>query len=242
MNPSEVNTFVIVIKGNEASEYYFEQIKDSWESNGFKLNRYDAYTPDNFEEWGLKFDRSYASKYTVNNIIKEFTPSEKAAFVSHYSLWRKIYTDQIQNALIIEHDAMLRDYNLFRREWIRSKRKYDIKLFGQGASCYSITPRAARQIKNFIGSQSLRGINIWGGPMGYLADMTGNVLSPYKFDRTFERLGGEINLPVAHIYNKQIGNTIDKYSNLPEGMESVYKAKDRRFSAGRWIFIGEENE
>ena len=231
---SEVNCFVIVIKDNEASEYYYEYMKKSWEDNGFILNRFDAYHPGNYnDDYQLKFGPSHSQKYSAKKVIKHFTPSERAAFISHYALWRKIYTEQINDVLIIEHDAMLKDMKLFKSEWESAKGIYDVKLFGQGASCYTITPRACRAIKNYIGSNE---INL--GPMGYLADMSHRVMR-YKFDRSFERLGGEKNLPVSHIYNKSIGNTIDKYSNLPKQMQVIYDKQTERAMNERWQVIGE---
>lgn len=240
MNPSEVNTFVIVIRGNEVSEYYYEQIKDSWESKGFKLKRFDAYHPGNYHEVRLKFGVSNSMKYTAKNIRKEYTPSEKAAFISHYVLWKRIFTRNINSALIIEHDARLRDYELFKKEW-ETDSKFDIKLFGQGASCYRISPRSAGSIINFIHLNPI----IMGGPMGYIADMRTDPFRrthPYPFERTFEKLGGEINLPVEHIYNKKVKNTIDKYSNISPKWAKHFEKQNERTSQERWVFVGENDD
>ena len=78
--------------------------------------------------------------------------------------------------------------------------------------------------------------------MGYLADTTGSVLGKYTFDRTYEKLGGEKNLPVAHIYNKKIGNTIDKYSNIPLQNRTYFERQTVRTMRERWRIIGENDE
>jgi len=237
MKPENVNTFVIVIRGNEVSEYYYEQIKESWESNGFKLNRFDAYHPGNYDSRvKLNFGVSNSNKYVKKQIVKEYTPSEKAAFVSHYMIWKRIFEKNIKDALIIEHDSRLRDYELFEKEWDLDE-KIDVKLFGQGASCYRISPRAAGSIRNFIHLNPV----IDAGPMGYIADMKGNT-HPYNVERTFEKLGGEIHLPVEHIYNKDKKNTIDKYSNIPKKWARHFQKQQDNVSQERWVFVGEENE
>lgn len=236
MDPKKINTFVIVLRGNETSEYYYSLIKDSWYNRGFNLNVFEAFNPSNFHRINLKFKPSTAGKYVAKKLVKEFTPSEKAAFVSHYVIWNKIAKNNIENALIIEHDARLNDYDLFEKEWNEAKENdVGVKLFGQGASCYTITPGSCKYIARYIYKNNYE---IDAGPMGYIAEMTNKII-PYKIDRTFEKLGGEINLPVQHIYNEKYGNTIDKYSNLPRRWQEYYELQNQKHRKKRWILINE---
>lgn len=236
MNVKELRCFVIVVNGNEASEYYYERIKESWLKHGFRLRKFDASTPDNYYEENLKFGVAAIKKY--KSIRKEFHPTERAALTSHYRLWKKISIENISNNLIIEHDARLRDFNLFAHEW-DYYRDIDVKLFGQGASCYRISPRAAKHLSTLVPR-----MNITMGPMAFLADISGSIFNKtdLTFDRSFERLGGEWNLPVEHVYNKSVGNTLDRYSNIPEEWANRFKKTNLKIAKKRWVFIGDSNE
>lgn len=241
MNAKRIRCFYIVVADNQISKYYYRKSRGSWIKNGFNIRVFDASTPHDYHEQNLVFLPSTASKYSKKGIVKEYTESEKAAFTSHYRLWKKIAVENIHDNLIIEHDARLRDFELFEKEWDESINIVDVKLFGQGASCYRISPRAARKVVGFIEE---RNKNVEGGPMFYFADTSGSVFknTDLTFDRTFERLGGEINLPVEHIYNPVMGNTLDRYANLDPKWKKHFKDLERKISKKRWVYIGEDNE
>lgn len=221
-----IKAFIIVIKDDPTSEYYYNYVKDSWESNGIELTRFDAYTPDTYESLGLKFGDRVTLKYTRHGIFnKEYSPKERAALCSHYAIWKMMREEFIHEALIIEHDAFLKDPELFKELY---KSKADVKLFGQGASCYRMNLKASWRIMSKFDRSDLI---VVGGPMAYIAPQGNNshTYPSFKYEVSFDELGNECHLPVSHVFNKDIGNTInDKYDDLDESKQQIFKDKDNR--------------
>ena len=86
---------MIQIPDNEVSQHYVQESLPSWESHGFDVNLFDAYTPEHMPDYldfGLFWD------------TRDFSESEKAGFYSHLELWRKCYTEE-KPIIIIEHDV-----------------------------------------------------------------------------------------------------------------------------------------
>lgn len=218
IDQKNLDCYVIVIKDNEVSEKYFSYIKDSWESRGFNLIRFDAVTPETLDD-NLRFsDYLNTKKYIKNKILKEFSPTEKAAFNSHLKIWEKCWKSN-KKTLVIEHDALLYDWEVFQKVW---NIKCDVMLFGLGASCYSITPRVCEKLVLHTQNNQIES-----GPMSFIAD-TNSPYHNYRCIRLFEKLG-EKNLPVKHIYDESIGTTINHYENLPsEEWIKEYSDRDKK--------------
>lgn len=233
-NPEKIPVFVIVIRGNETSESYYNYIEPSWTKYGFKLERLDATTPDKIDP-RINFNKhNYSAKYVKRNVEKLITETEKATLISHARLWKRV-VEKNENCLIMEHDAYLGDYDLFRKEWLECQ--HHIKLFGLGASCYRISPKVANQLCRFI----VKNKDIHAGVMSYIADPYSR-WHKYSFDRSFEKLG-ETGLPVKHIYDKNLGNTIDHYGNLPtQELIDFYTIGDRKSNEKKWMFINAKSD
>lgn len=231
INPGDISAFIIVIKGDEKSEYYYNYVKDSWEKHGFNLQRFDAITPGNIPD-DIEFGKyNQSTKYTAFGIKKIIPESEKAAFFSHFKLWKHIANTNTYNNIIIEHDAYLEDFDLFKREW--EDKKTPTKFFGLGASCYRIHPVVCKHIVNVCKHNLVES-----GPMSYTADAAFN-MNMFTYDLTFPKLGGEWNLPVRHVYNEEMGNTIDHYSDLDPEWKIKYQNRSKQQNRKKWVFIGE---
>lgn len=231
ISPSEIETYIIVIKGDEKSEYYYNYVKDSWSKHGFKLKRFDAITPNNLPD-NIRFGvYNKSGKYTNRGIKKKIPEREKAAFASHVQLWKHISDNNIYNNLIIEHDAYLEDFELFKKEW--EDKKTPTKFLGLGASCYRIHPMVCRHLVSIVENNKVET-----GPMSYTADPRyyNNI---FTFELTFPKLGGEWNLPVRHVFNKDIGNTIDHYSDLEPQWKIKFEKRSKLDNEKKWIFIGD---
>lgn len=99
---------MIVVKDNEASEYYANYCVGSWETIGLKVQRFDAITPKDLKNLNQIRWKEYSTqiKYEKLNIKAKITDTEKACFYSHYMLWKKCI-DQKEPILVIEHDSYL---------------------------------------------------------------------------------------------------------------------------------------
>lgn len=99
---------MIVIKGNEASEYYANYCRSSWQNFGITVNTFDAIVPNDLSNLNkIRFAKySKGLKYTKRNLKAEITDTEKACFYSHYFLWEKCAKKNVP-ILILEHDSYL---------------------------------------------------------------------------------------------------------------------------------------
>ncbi len=138
---------MIVMKGNDASEYYANYCIKSWEAFGIEVKRFDAIVPKDLEKLkDLRWEKYIAStKYTKRKINAEFTETEKSCFYSHYMLWKKCVEKNIP-FMILEHDAYLENpENL----WFEPT--YGIIFFDKAATgSYIIFPWFAEKLIDFL--------------------------------------------------------------------------------------------
>lgn len=106
--PIFIDCYMIVIKGNKASEYYANYCKKSWENFGINVNIFDAITPKDLKDLkDIKWHKySDQQKYKDINMNVEITDTEKSCFYSHYMLWKKCVSRNTP-ILVLEHDAYL---------------------------------------------------------------------------------------------------------------------------------------
>lgn len=76
--------------------------KQGWESQGFDVNHFEAITPTTMSDY-LRF--THKDRNNPENDLVDFTPTEKAIWYSHVSLWQKSFREN-KNFIIIEHDVV----------------------------------------------------------------------------------------------------------------------------------------
>ena len=113
MRNKDFDIWMIRVKGHETSETYAKVCSKTWTDAGFKVNFFDAVTPETVKDypqvtWGSR----------PNEV-------EKACFLSQYHLWRQCATTK-RPILVLEHDAYLK-----KPEYITYNPHVDITYFGQ---------------------------------------------------------------------------------------------------------------
>lgn len=236
-NLEKIKTFCIVIRDNERSEYYFNKIKDSWTEVGINLERIDATTPDTIDPKFEFEEQHYAEKYQIKGVVKAMSPTEKAVLVSHIRIWKQIVKGDIQNNLVLEHDALLENVELFY-DWYFNK-KEDVRFYGLGASCYSISPRAAKQVLTRIDRDRKHlNLKLNSGPMAYIAPQPNqnHKMHNYPIWYAFKHFHAKEH-PVSHIFDRDVGSSIDHY---PTEDLKPFKEKSEQRNASLWRFLDEE--
>lgn len=157
--------YIIVVQDNESSEYYYHKVLPSWQKLGINPIRFIATEPNTLPSWPLNFSKEGCRQkvFDEKGIVKEFTPTEKACWYSHYRLWKKA-ASRNRRMLILEHDAMV-----VNPAYIVDKPDYDFWQLGKFMCAYFISPELARWLCYMI-EQGEEIITL--GPMGFLFDFT----------------------------------------------------------------------
>jgi len=142
--------YVITILDNERSVQVAKRCIRSGKKNGLDIEMWQAITPKNNPEKIMK-------KYGINPqaFIEPYSRHENcmAAFLSHYSLWKKAVKEKI-DVLIFEHDAVVVDT-------IPDVHGYKGCItFGKPSYGKFVTPR-------FMGVQELQHKRYFGGAHAY---------------------------------------------------------------------------
>lgn len=153
---------MIVIRDNQISNYYADYCIPSWEDYGFKINKFDAETPDTIQQrTDLKFSEfNRSQKYAAYKLSVAITETERACWYSHYSLWKKC-VELAKPIMILEHDAYFYRPEKF---WI-DLAEYSLIFHDKAAmGSYIIAPDAASQLvkycsENIIATGVLAGIH-----------------------------------------------------------------------------------
>lgn len=198
--------FIIVIRDNEASEYYYNYVESSWTDSEFVLERFDAITPNDLQYLNeLNFRALNNQKYKKINYRKPFSETEKAVWYSHYSLWKKC-VELNEPIIIIEHDVLLidSDLNVYENQKFIT---YD-NSFG----CYYITPLLAKLLVKVATTEPI----IY-GPYGFVAYISSRHKIPIvtSEDPRFDK-------KVIQVLSRKYGLTNERYSD--EDMKAISKA------------------
>lgn len=200
--PTNIDCYIIVIKNNEASEYYANYCIKSWSSFGLDVKIFDAVIPEMLPNLTyLKWTKySTQDKYRNKGLKVKITDTEKACFTSHYLLWRKSAIEN-KSIFILEHDAYLeKPENLWYDE------NCGIIHFDKAAmGSYVIMPWFAKKLINEI-----KTIKIGTGPYGYLLNFSvlANLREKY--------INQSHPLYVAasnQVMSKKYGSTVEHYYN-----------------------------
>lgn len=193
---------IITIKNNEASEYYTNYVIPSWNKANIFPEKFDAITPSTLLK-EVRFSKYSTGKKYVNLGIKaEITPTEKAVFCSHYSLWWDCIKDNTPY-LIMEHDSFLeKPENLFY------EKEYGIIFYDKGAmGSYLLQPWFAKLLVEPI---YMRHIILDSGPYWYVDAVGRKHLNKHFVvnDRHYR-----FNPASNQVMSKKYGNTIEHFCN-----------------------------
>ena len=194
---------MIVIKDNEASEYYADYCSLSWESIGLKINRFDAFVPKDLVNLNELSFTKYSSgvKYLRRNLKAEITETEKACFYSHYSLWKKCAIEN-KPIFVIEHDSILE-----KPEKLWYDDSCGIIFFDRAAmGSYVINPWFAKKLVDFV-----KEIEINGGPYSIIHRFA--LRSQYK-ELIINDQHKLYDPASRQVMSRKFGNTIEHYCNL----------------------------
>jgi len=137
----------------------------------------------------------------MDNVMnKDFTPSEKACWYSHYTMWKRISTTN-ERSLIIEHDALLLDE-------IADDVSKDFMKFGTHMEAYVMSPELATYLCTRIEEGT---VIVTLGPQGFLHDFTiprRNTGRPWNIDFTVRHI-------VRQLYDESLGLTINHWEGTP---------------------------
>lgn len=212
----QLPAYAIVVKGSEASEFYFDKIKPVWNSIGVDVRSFTATTPDTLPEEPLKFGRNKTDKYTaINPFGKEFTATEKAVWYSHYRMWWKSAKEN-KRLMVIEHDCVPFDLSKLWYEKEDHFKSFDIGALG----CYVIKPSFARMVLGY-----LNGRPISTGPLGFLLQCATheNRKTPSKW-KFIDSTHNQWDPGCTQIIHTKFGTTIDHYAGtIAEGVKNVDK-------------------
>lgn len=215
--PTFIDCYMIVIKGNEASEYYANYCKRSWENFGINVNVFDAIVPDDLQSLNkIRFTKySSGTKYVSKNIEAEITDTEKSCFYSHYMLWEKCIKDN-SPILVLEHDAYLEHPN---KLWFDMN--YGMIFYDNGATgAYIIFPWFAKLLLDYIKTH-----RISSGPYSSIEDCS---IFYNARDALVNKKHKKFEAASNQVMSDKYGNTIEHFCNLnPElfNPEAFHKFK-----------------
>jgi GR25 family glycosyltransferase involved in LPS biosynthesis len=96
-------TWMISITDNPISQYYKEICLPTWQENGYKVNHFEAITPESMKNIT---DLDFFGKLRKNGKVVPFSETEKAVWYSHYFLW--VNCIKLNKPIIVfEHDAFM---------------------------------------------------------------------------------------------------------------------------------------
>ena len=132
---------------------------------------------------------------------KEFTPTEKACWYSHYMMWKRI-SESNERTLVLEHDALLLE------ELIDDPTK-DFLKFGAHMEAYIMSPELATYLCKRLEEGT---VIVTLGPQGFLHDFTIPRRNTYHRDWNIDFTKQTI---VRQLYDEALGLTINHWSGTP---------------------------
>lgn len=99
------DVWMISISDNPVSQHYRDICKPSWEEQGFNVIDFEAVTPETVEKENMN-ELEFWKLIRRDGSTREFTPTEKAIWWSHFVLWHKCLIRK-KPIIVAEHDAMV---------------------------------------------------------------------------------------------------------------------------------------
>lgn len=198
-----ISTHMIVVDGNEKSDYYYQYCSPSWQELGLEVNKFKAVTPKTLKrEYELNFSKySRSGKYVSQGIKADITDTEKACFYSHYKLWQEaVY--QKQPFLILEHDCLLLEPDKFWTDDSHGIIFYDKAAMGS----YVIYPSFAKMLVQYCMQHTIST-----GPYAMIEQMC----REYKIMDQLVNVTHEKFNPISdQVMSRKYGNTVTHYSDI----------------------------
>lgn len=199
---------MIVVKDNPISEYYASITIPRWEMFGYEVKVFNATTPETKTNFDLAFGKVSTLKYKIIlQAEKTFTPTEKAIWYSHVSLWLKAI-ELNQNIMVLEHDCYL-----IHPDKITLLNTVDFVAYDKGAlGCYVISPRFASFMCNELVNKKESIIRC--GPLGYIRAVIFKMIKENKnVYHTIFHDDLQYQQACNQIYNPLYKTTITHYKN-----------------------------
>lgn len=193
---------MIVIKENEASNYYANYCIESWKKIGLEVKIFDAITPKDLPKLNdIKWIKySIQKKYKKLKINAEITETERACFYSHYFLWKKCANMNIP-IMVIEHDSYLESPDNL---WFDTN--YDMIFYDKASmGSYVIMPWFAKMVIDYM-----KNIKIGFGPYALLYNCAKENGVLEKLVNTSHR---EYKAASNQVMSDTYGNTIEHFCN-----------------------------
>jgi len=197
-----IQTYAIVIRGNETSENYWERVEPSWLKQNIHPTRFDAITPDTLPCGPLVFHAAGCQMDGIMN--KEFTPTELACWYSHYTLWKRI-SESNERSLVLEHDALLLE------EFVDNP-TLDFYKLGAHMEAYVMSPELATYLCKRLEEGT---IIVTLGPQGFLHDFTIPRRNTHHRPWVIEY---GIKTIVRQLFDESLGITINHWNGTPYEM------------------------
>jgi hypothetical protein len=183
---SELPTYMIAIKGNEASEYYADYVTPLWNKLDIDIERFDAVTPQTLHEYPLVFGNRQDNNVTT-------TQTERASTCSHYLLWKKCI-EMNERIFVLEHDAYP---DPVVGDDFYDVSTYDYYGFAPGNAAYVIDPLFANHLCCILES-----IVICGGTLAQVHHFS---KSPWNVMYDFTKMDFE--MKVKQLISRRYGST-----------------------------------
>jgi GR25 family glycosyltransferase involved in LPS biosynthesis len=193
---------MIVIDGDERSEYYHDYCKQSWEDIGVSVQKFSAVTPKDLpRQRELKFAQySTSPKYVARNLKVEISPTERACFYSHFRLWQEcVFLNE--PILVLEHDTLLE-----KPENVWYEEEFGMICYDKAAmGSYVINPWFAKRLVEHMYS-----IEINNGPFAHIRRFA----ELEKIDHLYVNdVHPKYNPASNQVMSKKYGNTIQHFVN-----------------------------
>ena len=197
----QLKSYIIVVRDNEPSEYYYNLVLPKWHDLGIFPERFEATTPDTLCE-ELEFGVAHFNGFDYKGYKKTITPTERACFCSHYRLWQRCW-ELGERILILEHDAYP-----YSPEHIIDDPSMDYYSLARGTGAYIISPQLACYFllsldkSPYVEDTNLAWIDrqMWQSNLQKLRKWKAHMV-----DRD------EMEMPVRHAFNPKYGLSIDHY-------------------------------
>ena len=153
-----MKAYVITIMGMEQSAQAAKRCVETAKREGIDVKYFDAVTPTTCEQYADD------EKIGLSNFREKYSRYKNAlaAFMSHYTLWKKCYIEQ-EPIIIFEHDAVIMDdipsffkgdivnlgapsYGKFNTPTTLGEGPLQSKAYLPGAHAYYITPKGAEKL------------------------------------------------------------------------------------------------
>jgi hypothetical protein len=149
--------WMISLLDNPEATFIREMAVEAWKSQGFQVNLFNAITPDTIKNVEPKLNFGKKHRLLKPDIV-DFTESEKAAWYSHFLLWKKSFESN-KPFIILEEDVI--PIKKIPKKW----KIQNLILLAENSSCcaYIITPKKAKFMYEDIQTRIIKTL-----PDGYI--------------------------------------------------------------------------